>query len=63
MALQDQVAPRGPVDCDPVTGPVQTPSGAVEYRPPAATVAPQSTLPPVQGTVQPQVMPPQPAPN
>ena len=65
MALQDQAAPRGPVDCDPVTGPVQTPSGAVEYRPPVATVAPQSTLPPVQGTVQPQVMPQQtlPAPN
>jgi hypothetical protein len=63
MALQGQVAPRGPVDCDPVTGPVQTPSGAVEYRPPAATVAPQPTLPPVQGTVQPQVMPQAPAPN
>jgi hypothetical protein len=65
MALQGQVAPHGPVDCDPVTGPVQTPSGAVEYRPPAATPAPQSMLPPVQGTVQPQVMPqaPAPAPN
>jgi hypothetical protein len=65
MALQEQVAPRGPVDCDPVMGPVATPSGAVEYRAPAATPAaptPQANLPPVQGTVQPQVMPQQPAP-
>jgi len=61
MALQEQAAPRGPVDCDPVTGPVETPSGAVEYRAPTAT--PQSTLPPVQGTVQPQVMPQAPQPN
>jgi hypothetical protein len=60
MALQEQVAPRGPVDCDPVTGPVETPSGAVEYRPPVAT--PQAA-PPVQGTVQPQVMPQAPAPQ
>ena len=60
MDLQEQVAPRGPLDCDPVTGPVSTPSGEVEYRapadatPPAQTVAPQA-LP--EGMVQPQVMP------
>ncbi len=61
MDLQDQVAPRGPLDCDPVTSPVGTPSGAVEFRAPTAT--PQSTLP--DGIVQPQVMPQQtvPAPN
>ncbi len=46
MDLQDQVAPNGPADCDPVTTPVQTPSGAVEYRAPdSAPVAP-ATPPP-----------------
>ena len=41
MDLQDQVAPSGPADCDPVTTPVQTPSGEVEYRAPnAAPVTP-----------------------
>lgn len=39
-ALQNQVAPNGPADCDPMTGPVSTPSGDVEYRPPAAPVTP-----------------------
>lgn len=59
MDLQEQVAPRGPLDCDPVTGPVSTPSGDVEYRaptdatPPAQNVAPQA----VPEMVQPQVMP------
>jgi hypothetical protein len=68
MALQEQVAPRGPVDCDPVTSAVDTPSGAVEYRAPTATPQaapppPQTTLP--EGMIQPQVMPQQtaPAPN
>lgn len=57
IGLQNQVAPRGPADCDPVTGPVQTPSGEVEYRAPVATPqsAPQPT--PGEGMVQPQVMP------
>ena len=41
MDLQDQVAPNGPADCDPVTSPVNTPSGAVEYRAPnSAPVTP-----------------------
>ena len=41
MDLQDQAAPAGPADCDPVMTPVQTPSGAVEYRAPnAAPVTP-----------------------
>lgn len=55
MDLQNQVAPRGPVDCDPVTSPVDTPTGAVEYLAPAPT--PQSAPP--AGVVQPQVMPQQ----
>jgi hypothetical protein len=63
MDLQAQVAPRGPVDCDPVTGPVGTPTGEVEFRAPTATpqAAPpaQSTLPPVQGLIQPQMQPQQ----
>ena len=67
MQLQEQVAPRGPVDCDPVTSAVETPGGAVEFRAPEATPAapppPQSTLPPVQGLIQPQVMPQAPAPQ
>lgn len=75
MALQEQVAPKGPPDCDPVTGPVTTPSGAVEYRAPAPSaapsVAPQSApaAPPAEfvppaDMIQPQVMPqaPRPAP-
>ena len=46
MDLQDQVAPSGPADCDRVTTPVQTPSGAVEYRAPnAAPVTPPAATP------------------
>lgn len=67
MDLQAQVAPRGPVDCDPVTSAVDTPSGAVEFRPPAAVQAapppPQSVVP--DGMIQPQMVPQQtvPVPN
>lgn len=56
--LQTQAPPRGPLDCDPVTSPVDTPSGAVEYRAPTAT--PQTAPAPgalPDGMVQPQVMP------
>lgn len=70
MDLQSQVAPRGPVDCDPVTSPVETPSGAVEFRAPAAVQAapappPEQSILPPDGMVQPQVMPQQtvPLPN
>jgi hypothetical protein len=46
MGLQDQVAPNGPADCDPVTSPVNTPSGAVEYRAPnAVPVTPPAATP------------------
>lgn len=59
MDLQEQVAPRGPLDCDPVTEPVSTPSGAVEYRAPTDATAPAQNVAPqaVPEMVQPQVMP------
>ncbi len=72
MNLQQQaIDRRSALNCDPVTTPVQTPSGAIEYRAPGAaapnappaTVAPQAA-PPVQAPmpadpdlIQPQVMP------
>jgi hypothetical protein len=55
MDLQSQIAPQGPADCDPVTTPVETPAGAVEYRAPA-------NAPVVSAPVRPQVVAPAPPP-
>jgi hypothetical protein len=66
QALQQQaIDRRSTLNCDPVTSPVQTPSGAVEYRAPGAPITPQAAPPaaapaPVPNDpdlIQPQVMP------
>lgn len=74
QALQQQaIDRRSTLNCDPVTTPVQTPSGAIEYRAPGApppVVAPQSAPPapapapvtPPADLIQPQVMPQSPPP-
>ena len=73
QGLQQQaIDRRSSLNCEPVTTPVQTPSGAIEYRAPNAApnaVTPQAA-PPAQAPVpadpdliQPQVMPPPPAPE
>jgi hypothetical protein len=54
MDLQSQEAPGGAMNCDPVTAPVQTPTGEVQYTAPA--VAQPPAAPPVQSTV-PQTTP------
>ena len=65
QALQQQaIDRRSTLNCDPVTTPVQTPSGAIEYRAPNAaspnappqTVAPQSA-PPAQAPARPAPAP------
>lgn len=63
QALQQQaIDRRSTLNCDPVTTPVQTPSGAVEYRAPGTPITPQA-VPPAQAPapdpdlIQPQVMP------
>lgn len=69
QSLQQQaIDRRSSLNCDPVTTPVETPSGAIEYRAPGApitpqaapsAVAPQSAPPPANpDLIQPQVMPP-----
>ncbi len=76
QGLQQQaIDRRSALDCEAVTSPVQTPSGAIEYRAPGAaspnapppTVTPQAAPPaPVPADpdlIQPQVMPPPPAPE
>ncbi len=68
MDLQSQEVPGGPMVCDAVTTPVQTPEGAVEYKAPAAATPPalpQAAAPaaaPAQTTV-PQTQPAAPAQN
>jgi hypothetical protein len=66
QALQQQaIDRRSTLNCDPVTTPVQTPSGAVEYRAPGTPITPQAAPPaaapaPVPNDpdlIQPQVMP------
>ena len=66
QALQQQaIDRRSTLNCDPVTTPVQTPSGAVEYRAPGAaspnappqTVAPQAA-PPAQAPAPAPIAPP-----
>jgi hypothetical protein len=66
QSLQQQaIDRRSTLNCDPVTTPVQTPSGAVEYRAPGTPITPQAA-PPAQAPapvpndpdlIQPQVMP------
>lgn len=69
QALQQQALDRrSALNCDPVTTPVQTPSGAVEYRAPGTPITPQAAPPaqapaPDPDLIQPQVMPPAPPPS
>ena len=53
LDLQSQQVPGGAMNCSPVTGPVQTPEGAVQYNAPAATPAAPKAAP-----AAPRVTPP-----
>jgi hypothetical protein len=55
LDLQSQQVPGGAQNCSPVTTPVQTPEGAVQYNAPAATPVPAA---PKAATAAPRVTPP-----
>lgn len=60
QALQQQaISRRSALNCEPVTSQVQTPSGAVDYRPAGApgAAAPSQPMAPDPELLQPQVMP------
>jgi len=64
LDLQSQHVPGGAQNCSPVTGPVQTPEGVVQYNAPAVPAAPKAApATPPASTVVPQTAPAAPAPQ
>jgi hypothetical protein len=57
LDLQSQQVPGGAMNCTPVTTPVQTPGGEVQYNAPAPTPVAPKTAPAAPKTVPPAVVP------
>ncbi|MFT3725883.1 MAG: hypothetical protein QM773_20150 [Hyphomonadaceae bacterium] len=57
MDLQSQEVPGGPMSCEAVTAPVQTPEGAVDYKAPAAAATPPAAAPAAPKATAPATVP------